>query len=250
MAIIPSILINYKSGFMSAEKIDEKAVAGIQNQLSAAKQAGATKYPVILNISGAIVKYSNYNYWGTQSIIRAVRQLDSMDEVSGVLFNIDSGGGMVSGTAELTAAIKDMAKPTIAFTNGYMCSAALQIASGANMRISSPYADLIGSIGTMMSYQDFEAMFENWGAKIYEVYAPQSTEKNFEWRQLMSGDPKAYEKWLEELAGDFISLMKTNISGIKDDGHVFKGKTYTPAGALEVGLIDEICSLDEALSKF
>jgi protease-4 len=158
---------------------------------------------------------------------------------------------MVSGTAELADYIASMEKPTIAFTNGLMCSAAQHIGSACDLKMSSPYADAIGSIGTMLSFQDFSAMFENWGAKIYEVYAPQSTEKNLEFRELMAGNQKPYEERLKQLTTDFIgSVQKFYGEKLKDDGHVFKGKTYTPTEALKIGLIDEIGSLEDALAKF
>lgn len=237
--------------FLSSEKIVQKAQDKIAMQANLAKDAGADVFPVVLDISGPIMKYSSWYYLGTQDVISILRRLDRNSSVSGIVLNIDSGGGMVSGTAELTATIKNLQKPTIAFTNGYMCSAALDIASGANMRMASPHADLIGSIGTMLSYQDYSKMFEKWGATIYEIYAPQSTEKNKDFRELSKGNEKLYEERLKELADDFISRMQENMSEtIKDDGLIFKGKTYNPQKALEVGLINEIGTLEDALSKF
>lgn len=252
LSLIPNLIIGFQQkNFLSAETILEKAEKKIVAQGAAAQTSGATSYPVILDIAGPIVKYSSGYYLGTQDIISILQKLENNSSVSGVIFNIDSGGGMVSGTAELTDTIKSFTKPTLAFTNGYMCSAALDIASGANYRMASPYADLIGSIGTMMSYQDFSAMFEKWGATIYEIYAPQSTEKNKEFRELMTGNKELYEERLRELSADFISRMKANMSEtLKDDGLVFKGKTYNPKKALEVGLINEIGTLQDAISKF
>lgn len=252
LSIIPTIILGYQQkDFLSAEKIVENAYKNLENQASIAQESGADVFPVVLDIKGPIMKYSSYYYLGTQDMISILKQLDKNPQVSGILLNIDSGGGMVSGTAELTASIKSLNKPTIAFTNGYMCSAAMDIASGANVRMASPFADFIGSIGTMMSYQDFSTMFEKWGATIYELYAPQSTEKNKEFRELQAGNQEAYEERLRVLTEDFISRMKANIGeSIKDDQLIFKGKTYGPNEALAVGLIDEIGTLEEALSKF
>ena len=67
----------------------------------------------------------------------------------------------------------------------------------------------------------------------------------------MKGNEELYTEQLKVLADDFISRMKENFGEkLKDDGHVFKGKTYTPKEALEIGLIDELGSLADALSKF
>ncbi|SDE68537.1 S49 family peptidase [Riemerella columbipharyngis] len=209
------------------------------------------KFPVVFNIIGPIMKYSDYGCLGTVFYGKLLKQLDSNPAISGIVLNIDSGGGMVSGTAELTNIIKNLETPTISYTSGYQCSAAQDIASGCDYHMASPYADLIGSIGTMLSYQDFEAMFEKWGAKIYELYAPQSTEKNQEIRELMKGNEELYKERLKQLTDDFIGRIKANYGEkLKDDGHVFKGKTYTPKEALEIGLIDELGTLEDALNKF
>jgi capsid assembly protease len=252
LSLIPNIILGYQQkNFSSAENILQKAQSKIEMQANTAQSFGADVFPVVLDISGPIVKYSSWYYLGTQDIISILRRLDANSSVSGIVLNIDSGGGMVSGTAELTHTIKNLSKPTIAYTGGYMCSAAMDIASGANIRMANPYADLIGSIGTMLSYQDFSKMFEKWGATIYEIYAPQSTEKNSEFRALVSGDQKPYEDRLKAMTADFISRMEENLSEtLKDDGHVMKGKTYTPQQALSVGLINEIGTLEDALAKF
>ncbi|WP_418124268.1 S49 family peptidase [Chryseobacterium sp. PTM-20240506] len=252
LSTITNIISGYQQkNFSSAESIVQQAQSKIEMQASSAMSSGADVFPVVLDINGPIIKYSSWYYLGTQDIIAILRRLDRNQSVSGIVLNIDSGGGMVSGTAELTHTIKNLSKPTIAYTGGYMCSAAMDIASGANFRMANPFADLIGSIGTMLSYQDFSKMFEKWGATMYEIYAPQSTEKNKEFRDLQAGDSKAYEERLKEMTADFISRMQENMKEtLKDDGLVMKGKTYTPKQALSVGLINEIGTLEDALVKF
>ena len=252
LSLIPNLILGFQQkDFLSAESILEKAEKRIEMQAASFQSNGADQYPVILEINGPIMKYSTWYYLGTQDIIRIIQRLDANPQVSGIIFKIDSGGGMVSGTAELTETIKNLTTPAIAYTNGYMCSAAMDIASGADYRMANPHADMIGSIGTMMSYQDYAAMFEKWGATIYELYAPQSTEKNKEFRELQEGNKEAYEERLRVLTDEFIGRMKINLSeSIQDDGLVFKGKTYSPKEALAVGLINELGSLEDALNKF
>ncbi len=228
-SLIPTFLLGLKSNdFKSKEKIDEEFIEGIEHQAEQATATGNEKFPVVFGIYGPIVKYSSLFYVGTQTICSLVKSLEKNERISGIIFKIDSGGGMVSGTAELSNVIKNCSLPTLAYTNGYMCSAAYDIAAACDARMAHPNADLIGSIGTMLSFQDYSAMFEKWGATIYEVYAPQSTEKNKEFRDLMKGDEKAYTERLEALTEDFIARVKENVGeGLKDEGKVFKGKTYT-----------------------
>lgn len=225
----------------------------INEQISEHESHGVKKFPIAMKVFGPISKFSDS--WagliGTQFYLQVLKQIESLDQVSGIVFNIDSGGGMVSGTSELAEAIKNSDKPTASFTNGYMCSAAYNIGAAANLVVSSPHADLIGSIGTYLNYQDFSAMFEKWGAKIYEVYAPQSTEKNKWFRDMREGDVKELEEDLSEHAASFIrSMQEYRGERLKDDDKVFKGKVYRPNQAKEVGLVDEVNTLEWLMNQF
>ena len=252
LSLLPSIILGYKNNsFLSVEKTEENYLFALNGQFNQSIEKGADKFPVVLNISGPIVKHTDWNYIGTQTYIKILKNLENDPSVSGVILNIDSGGGMVSGTAELADFIFGMETPTISWSNGYMCSAAQKIGGAAKFRMASPYADAFGSIGTMLHHQDMTGIFEKLGAKIHEVYAPQSTEKNFEYRQLIKGNEKPFEDELAINADNFINSIKKYYGDkLIDDGHVFKGKTYNPEEALKIGLIDEIGTLEDALAKF
>lgn len=252
LSLLPSIILGYKNNsFLSAFEVEKSFASTLQNQMDTNADNGASKYPVIFNIIGPIVKYTDWNYVGTQSMMRMLSAIDRSPNVSGVVFKHDSGGGMVSGTAEFADFITKMQKPTISWTNDTQCSASEWLASACEYKMAGPFASAIGSIGTFMSFQDFSAMFEKWGAKIYEVYASQSSEKNFDFKELLKGNEEPYKKKLNAITSDFIDTIKTNYGAdLKDDGHVFKGATYNAQEALKIGLVQEIGSLEDALAKF
>lgn len=252
MSIIPALLLGFKNNsFESAQAIEAKGISAIRSQIDSGLNTGADQFPVVFNITGPIVKYTDWYYIGTQTMMRWLAYLDADPKVSGIVLNIDSGGGMVSGTAEFADFISKMEKPTISWTNDTQCSAAQWISSACDYKMAGPHALDIGSIGTMMNFQDFSALFEKYGATIHEVYAPQSTEKNADFRALLKGDQSLYEQRLAEITDKFINQVKENYqNSIADDGHVFAGKTYDAKGALAVGLVQEIGTLEDALAKF
>lgn len=248
-SILPEIIQGVRlNSFVSSEKLEADFQRDLEFQAESFSEENEA-FPVVIKIHGAIVKKTNWNYIGTQTLIGWVKQLDQHANVSAIVFDIDSGGGMVSGTAELAHVIRNCQKPTVAYTNGYMCSAAYHIASACNKVIANEFADCIGSIGTMLHFQDFTKMFEKWGAKIYEIYAEQSSEKNKIWRDLQNDNDSTAKEHLNELADDFINSVKANRPQIKDDKKVFKGAVYRPKQALEVGLIDQIMTLEEVLNQ-
>jgi protease-4 len=62
----------------------------------------------------------------------------------GVVLDIDSGGGQVSGTPEFYDYIASFKKPVVAYTDGLMCSAAYYIGSATSHIIANKRADAIG----------------------------------------------------------------------------------------------------------
>ncbi|WP_372472587.1 hypothetical protein AB4865_07160 [Capnocytophaga sp. ARDL2] len=123
MALIPTLLSEYalvqRAVSISAEEKEQKYLSTIQGMNTRAEGA---MYPVVISIVGPIIKYSSWACLGTSFYADLLKSLDSNPQVLGIVLNIDSGGGMVSGIAELTDTIKNLAKPTIAYTSGYMCS--------------------------------------------------------------------------------------------------------------------------------
>ena len=67
-------------------------------------------------------------------------------EVETIIFHIDSPGRVVGGVEELARKISNLKKPTIAYTDGMMCSAAYWLGSSADRVIASP-SPTVGPIG-------------------------------------------------------------------------------------------------------
>jgi ClpP class serine protease len=132
----------------------------------------------VINMQGAVMKYDYCGAPGTQSMMKALQQANDNPSVSAIVLQIDSPGGSVDGTQQFANAVKNSAKPVVAYINGMMCSAAMWIGSAASQRIASSNTDVIGSIGTMASWNDFSGYMEKLGIKRHEVYATDSTHKN------------------------------------------------------------------------
>ena len=138
-----------------------------------------------------------------------MRAYEKDAQCKGVVLDIDSGGGQVSGTPEFHDFIKEYSKPVVAYTDGYMCSAAYYIGSAADHIIANKRADKIGSIGTMISFLDLTGYYEKKGAKMITAYATKSTEKNKSFEDLLSGKPETYIKnELDPITETFHSDMK------------------------------------------
>ena len=203
----------------------------------------------IISVKGPITKYNQFcGPEGTQSIEKRVSRLSNDPRVKGFIFDIDSPGGQASYLSTLHNTIKSVSKPTTAYYTGMCCSAAYYIASACDQIFANEETDIVGSIGTMISFADMREYFEKEGIKLHEVYADQSSNKNRLFKAALDGDYAQLKKeWLNPLAEEFINNVRESRNITSEE--VFKGGTYSSSRAIELGLIDGIKTLDEVINS-
>jgi protease-4 len=202
----------------------------------------------IIPIRSEILKYDQpCGPRGSQSIINDVKSADQNPNIKSILLVVDSPGGQVTGTDLLAEAVKNSETPIVAFIEGMAASAAYWIISGASKIIASSDLDRIGSIGTMLMVEDLQPALEAQGVKFHEVYASLSVDKNADLNQVLDGNYEPYQKnVLDVINSKFLSSIKTNRPAVDDSS--MTGKMYFAPEAIALGLIDEIGSIEYAIS--
>jgi len=202
----------------------------------------------VIPIRSEILKYDQpCGPRGTQSILTDVKSADQNPNIKSIVLVVDSPGGQVTGTDLLAEAIKNSTTPIVAYIEGMAASAAYWIISGATKIIASSDLDRIGSIGTMLMVEDIKPSLEAMGVKFHEVYASLSVDKNKDFNEVLDGNYEHYQNnVLDVINSKFLSSIKSNRPNVEDS--TLTGKIYFASQAIALGLIDEIGSLDLAIS--
>ena len=202
----------------------------------------------IIPIRSEILKYDQpCGPRGSQSILSDVRSADQNPNIKSIVLVVDSPGGQVTGTDLLAEAICNSTTPVVAYIEGMAASAAYWIISGASKIIASSDLDRIGSIGTMLMVEDLQPALEAQGVKFHEIYASLSVDKNAEFNQVLDGKYESYQKnVLDVINSKFLTSIKANRSAVDDS--TLTGKMYFAPEAIALGLVDEIGSLEYAIS--
>ena len=208
-----------------------------------------SKYICVLNIKTPIYKYDQFcGPMGTRSMKSILEEWEANDNIVGVILDIDSPGGQVSGLAEFANFLFNYSKPLVAYSDGAVCSAAYYIAAATKYRVLNPYADYVGSIGTMLKYVDLDGILTEQGAVIKDIYASKSTRKNEEGRALKDGDTSlVIQNLLDPLRDQFVADVSKFVPTIKPE--VFEGAVYMPEEALAVNLVDSLGTMKDAMDK-
>lgn len=256
-SLLPSLfaIINGKNVKVEAsERKHEEFIALsdkgiISAAVSGAGQSSQSDYVLVTNIKNAIYKYDQEcGPRGTKSKMLTLQQYENDPNCKGIVLDIDSGGGQVSGTPEFHDYLANYPKPVVAYTDGYMCSAAYYIASATNHIVANKRADYIGSIGTMLSFIDWTGYYEKEGAKVIRAYATKSTEKNKPFEELLKGNSELIiTEELDPINDQFHADVKASRPGVSEE--VFAGATWNAEDSLKLNLIDSIGTLQDAIDK-
>jgi ClpP class serine protease len=88
--------------------------------------------------------------------------------VEKVALQISSPGGTVTGVEELANKVRNLEKPTLAYTDSEMASAAYWIGSAADRVVASP-SSTVGSIGVYMAIPDYSEAAKMQGIKMVVI---------------------------------------------------------------------------------
>jgi len=173
--------------------------------------------------------------------------------INSVLLVVNSPGGMVSQIDLVSDQIRDYSKPVISFVMDLNASAAIWLTSGSKRIIVSSKLNRIGSVGVMTSFTDIWTALKKFGIDHREIYATKSTRKNFLKRNLQNSELTTEEQekpLIDDLdfVNDFFHATVSKNRNIPLESEVFSGDMYYAEKGIELGLADEINTIDYALT--
>lgn len=185
----------------------------------------------------------------TNDVIANIQEAESSEIVKSVLFEYNTPGGTVDGTAELGDAIAGMKKPNAAWIMSQCCSAGYW-AAAQNQRIFGAMSCEVGSIGVLISSKDVTTMramgltpdinvTRPTGAplKAPGAFATPITPVQEAWIQ-------ARADYLHELFMSAVQAGRPNVSPAAMQGQTFMGPQ-----CVDAGLVDELCTRDYAVAS-
>lgn len=209
----------------------------------------------IIPVHGTMMKYGSYCAYGTTEIADMIYEAAANPNISGIVLDMDSGGGCVDAISPLTAAIEYArmnGKSTIAYCD--LCASANYYVAIycdeiiASNKISSEF----GSIGVMMSFPDYAKYYEREGIRIHTIYSDLSEYKNAPFEAAKQGryelirreelNPMA-QRFQDEVTARRGEKLDKSVEGI------LSGRMFYAEDALKNGLIDSIGDKQYAVNR-
>ena len=169
-------------------------------------------------------------------------------EVEKVALQISSPGGTVTGVEELANKVRNLEKPTLAYTDSEMASAAYWIGSAADRVVASP-SSTVGSIGVYMAIPDYSEAAKMQGIKMVVIKSGKFKGAGIEGTSLSADQVENLQASVDGIHGDFKAAVLMKRKMVKAD--TMEGQTFSGKQAAQVGLVTGLAdSFNAALSTF
>lgn len=206
---------------------------------------GVAVLPINGVIGNKLPKYAQA-YFGMVSIdvvSDAFDELDADGNVSAIVIDIDSPGGVVSGVPEFAEIIANASKPVIAYTSGMMCSAAYWIGAGAQAIYASKSAN-VGSIGVYLPIVMLKKYYERMGIEVDLIKAGRFKGAGYPGTELTEEQRDDLQSGVDYL----YRLFSGFVGGRRNlDSETMQGQDFFAEQAIELNLIDSIATIDKAI---
>lgn len=181
-------------------------------------------------------------------VLEDIEKASNDSSIKGVLFVIDSPGGAVAPSVEIAYAIKELSskKPVIAYASGTIASGSYYASIWADKIIANP-GSIVGSIGVIM--QGFEAskLLENIGITSQTIKAGKYKESGTFARKWTKDEEEELQSVINSTYNMFISdVANARKLDVKKHTSFADAKIFTAHQAKEVGLVDEVATLNYA----
>jgi len=193
-----------------------------------------------IKLSGAIMS--------ADKILKEIEKAQKDENIKGVLLNVNSPGGAVPPSIEISYAIKALKahKPVVVYASGIIASGSYYSSIYANKIIANP-GSIVGSIGVIMESADISGLMKTIGVKTQIVKEGTYKEAGTPTREWTAAERAELTRLTKDTYNLFVHDvaeargLDVNASKSYADAHIFSSKR-----AKEVGLIDEIAVKSKA----
>lgn len=195
----------------------------------------------IIEISGVIAD--------SREVLEQIQAFAENHAIKSIVVRIDSPGGAVGPSQEIFREIRKTIenKPVVASMGTLAASGGYYVAAAADGIVANP-GTITGSIGVILGYTNFEALFEKIGLYPVVIKSGEYKDIGSPVRKMTDSEQKLLQEFSDTVHAQFIkdvaagrNLSADDVRKIAD-GRIFSGET-----AKDLGLVDRLGNLADAV---
>jgi protease-4 len=205
--------------------------------------AGMGKRVAIIDVHGAI---SN-----SADIVRQLKKYAKDSSVPSIVIHIDSPGGGAAASQEIYEEIKktkEKGKRIVASMGSVGASGGYYVACAADTILANP-GTLTGSIGVIFQFPVAEELFRKIGLRFEVVKSGEFKDVGSMNRRMTEGERKLLQSVIDDTYDQFVQVLVENRDLSEEEVYdIADGSIFTGRQARELGLIDELGTLEDAIA--
>lgn len=222
-------------------------------------QPGGESVIAVVDIAGVIVQDAGES--GPFSVSEGVASVEELrnifkelkkdDSVEAVILRINSPGGAVVASDELNIAIRDLSESKItiaqladtAASGGYYAAVATD-------HIIANRATLTGSVGVILQLPNFDELFDTIGVSVTTIKSGEFKDIGAVDRPITEEEEAIFQSIVDESYQQFVDVIVEGRQLDRDQVLSFSdGRVFSGAQALELEMIDQLGTFDDAVTK-
>lgn len=216
-----------------------------------ARQAAPTGPQVaLIDIAGTIVDGATIGNTNPRTTVGHLRSAQRDPRIAAVVVRINSGGGSPAASEEIYDEIvrtRAMGKPVVISMGDVAASGGYYIAAAGDKILANP-STTTGSIGVIMQYVVLEQLLNDLGIAAETITSGRFKDTGNPFRPLEPFERDYLEEMVNDVLEQFIKAVAEgrglDVDYVRElaDGRIFTGRQ-----AHELGLVDELGGLEDAL---
>lgn len=204
----------------------------------------------VIYADGEIVDGKEYNNVAGDRFVQIIDKIRKDKSVKAVVLRVNSPGGSVSASEKIRAALDllQKEKPLVASFGDYAASGGYWISSGCQ-KIYADATSITGSIGVFSMVPEFSDVTKKMGVAVETVGSNKHSDMFSLMRPFNGEELRFMQASVEDIYERFVNLVASSrgLDPARVD-EIAQGRVWTGADALEIGLVDEIGTLEDAIA--
>ncbi|MCL6450466.1 MAG: signal peptide peptidase SppA [Acetobacteraceae bacterium] len=189
---------------------------------------------------------------GSDEVVGYLRDALSDSSIRAVVLRLNSPGGSAAGSQEIAgevARLQEAGKKVVASMGDVAASGAYLVASAADLVMADP-GTITGSIGVIMEISNLEALLGKLGISVKTIKSGEHKDLGSSTRPLTEEEQALLQEMVDDVHRQFVAavvegrgLSRARVEELAD------GRIFTGRQAVELGLVDSLGNLHDALDE-
>ncbi|MFN3598644.1 MAG: signal peptide peptidase SppA [Aquificaceae bacterium] len=200
----------------------------------------------VIKVKGAIIE--------PDRVVEKIQRAKEDQSVKALVLRVDSPGGSVGASQEIYRALEDFktsGKPLVVSMGNVAASGGYYISTPADLIFANP-GTITGSIGVIVQHTEIKDLLEKLGIKTTAIKTGKFKDTLSPFRGLSEEEKTYIEATIKDAYEQFLkAILSYRSKKISEEKlrSVADGRIFTGREARELGLVDELGNLQDAINK-